>query len=133
MPLKELKQKLLIKKHICYSANLFALVSFQLTVQVFLCFAAIGGHFGFSFLCSLLCEHFLISVIANTPYDTISVKQNMPEAEKLTWKASLTDLFSGVILLRVQFFFKLKITCKQPTRTGCVGSVKYLQTAELCF
>lgn len=35
MPLKELKQKLLIKKHICYSANLFALVSFQLTVQVF--------------------------------------------------------------------------------------------------
>lgn len=133
MPLKELKQKLLIKKHICYSANLFALVSFQLTVQVFLCFAAIGGHFGFSFLCSLLCEHFLISVIANTPYDTISVKQNMPEAEKLTWKASLTDLFSGVILLRVQFFFKLKITCKQPTRTGCVGSVKYLQTAEFCF
>lgn len=133
MPLKELKQKLLIKKHICYSANLFALVSFQLTVQVFLCFAAIGGHFGFSFLCSLLCEHFLISVIANTPYDTISVKQNIPEAEKLTWKASLTDLFSGVILLRVQFFFKLKITCKQPTRTGCVGSVKYLQTAELCF
>lgn len=105
MPLKELKQKLLIKKHICYSANLFALVSFQLIVQVFLCFAAIGGHFGFSFLCSLLCEHFLISVIANTPYDTISVKQNMPEAEKLTWKASLTDLFSGVILLRVQFFF----------------------------
>lgn len=106
MPLKELKQKLLIKKHICYSANLFALVSFQLTVQVFLCFAAIGGHFGFSFLCSLLCEHFLISVIANTPYDTISVKQNMPEAEKLTWKASLTDLFSGVILLHVQFFLK---------------------------
>lgn len=135
MPLKELKQKLLIKKHICYSANLFALVSFQLTVQVFLCFAAIGGHFGFSFLCSLLCEHFLISVIANTPYDTISVKQNMPEAEKLTWKASLTDLFSGVILLRVQFFFlnSKSPANNQPTRTGCVGSVKYLQTAELCF
>lgn len=102
------------------------LFHFSSLCKFFLCFAAIGGHFGFSFLCSLLCEHFLISVIANTPYDTISVKQNMPEAEKLTWKASLTDLFSGVILLRVQFFFfKLKITCKQPTRTGCVGSVKY--------
>lgn len=42
------------------------------------------------------------------PYDTLSVKQNMPEAEKLTWKASLTDLFSGVILLRVQFLFNSK-------------------------
>lgn len=99
----------------------------------FLCFAAIYGHFSFSFLCSLLCEHFLIALIANKTYDTISVQQNMPEAEKLTWKASLTDLFRGVILLRVQFLFNSKSpTNNQPELAG-VGSVKYLQTAELCF
>lgn len=107
MPLKELKQKLLIKKPTFFIQQIYLhLFHFSSLCKFFLCFAAIGGHFGFSFLCSLLCEHFLISVIANTPYDTISVKQNMPEAEKLTWKASLTDLFSGVILLRVQFFLK---------------------------
>lgn len=93
------------KTHLLFSKFICTCFISAHCASFFLCFAAIGGHFGFSFLCSLLCEHFLISVIANTPYDTISVKQNMPEAEKLTWKASLTDLFSGVILLRVQFFF----------------------------
>lgn len=112
---ERIKTKTINKKNTFVIQQIYLhLFHFSSLCKFFLCFAAIGGHFGFSFLCSLLCEHFLISVIANTPYDTISVKQNMPEAEKLTCKASLTDLFSGVILLCVQFFFLFFLNSKSP-------------------